>query len=50
MSKKKECPEEKIINPKTGRCVLKTGAIGRKLLKTKEIKVITEIFKVPLSK
>jgi len=50
MSDKKECPENKIVNPQTGRCVLKTGAIGKKLLKTKEIKVITEIIKVPTSK
>ena len=50
MSEKKECPENKIVNPKTGRCVLKTGAIGKKLLKNKEIKVITEIIKVPTSK
>lgn len=50
MSDKKECPDDKIINPETGRCVLKTGAIGKKLLKTKEMKVITEIIKVPTSK
>jgi|TARA_Y100000389_G_scaffold196124_1_gene228515 hypothetical protein len=50
MTEKKECPDNKIINPKTGRCVLKTGAIGKKLLKPKEIKVITEIIKVPTSK
>jgi len=28
----KACPSGKIRNPKTGRCVKKTGAIGRKLL------------------
>lgn len=27
-----ECPSNKILNPKTMRCVLKTGAIGKKLL------------------
>ena len=26
------CPPDKIINPATGRCVLKTGKIGRALL------------------
>lgn len=50
MTEKKICPENKIINPKTGRCVLKSGAIGKKILKTKEIKVITEIIKVSTSK
>lgn len=28
-----KCSPGKIINPKTGRCVLKTGAIGKKILK-----------------
>ena len=32
---KKVCPADKIINPLTLRCVLKTGAIGKKLLKNK---------------
>ena len=29
----KRCPPNKILNPKTDRCVLKTGAIGKELLK-----------------
>jgi hypothetical protein len=29
----KECPEDKILNSATNRCVSKTGAIGKKLLK-----------------
>jgi len=28
----KDCPPEKIYNPETKRCVLKTGAIGKKIL------------------
>ena len=28
----KLCPSHKIINPLTNRCVLKTGAIGKKLI------------------
>jgi hypothetical protein len=28
----KSCPPHKIVNPKTGKCVLKTGAIGKKLV------------------
>ena len=28
----KSCPSNKILNPKSNRCVLKTGAIGKKLL------------------
>jgi hypothetical protein len=31
-SSPKRCPEGKIVNPKTGRCVLKTGKIGLELL------------------
>jgi len=31
----KECPKGKLINPKTGRCVKKDGAIGRSLLTKK---------------
>lgn len=27
------CPDDKILNPKTNRCVLKTGSIGKELLK-----------------
>ena len=30
----KECPDDKILNPATNRCVSKTGAIGKKLLKS----------------
>jgi len=29
----KDCPPDKILNPKTGKCVLRTGVIGKKLLK-----------------
>lgn len=29
----KECPDDKILNPATNRCVSKTGTIGKKLLK-----------------
>ena len=29
----KECPSDKIINPLTGRCVKKSGKIGKSLLK-----------------
>lgn len=29
----KLCPPDKVLNPKTSRCVLKTGAIGKKILK-----------------
>ena len=32
----KDCPENKILNPATNRCVLKTSAIGKKLLKGEE--------------
>jgi len=28
----KDCPPDKILNPLTNRCVLKTGAIGKKIL------------------
>jgi len=31
----KSCPDDKVYNPATGRCVSKTGAIGKKLLKEK---------------
>ena len=31
-----ECPEDKILNPETNKCVKKTGRIGKKLLKKKE--------------
>ena len=33
--KKKTCESNKICNPETGRCVLKTGKIGKELLKNK---------------
>lgn len=29
----KQCPPGKIMNPETNRCVSKTGATGKKLLK-----------------
>jgi hypothetical protein len=32
----KDCPENKILNPATNRCVLKTSALGKKLLKGEE--------------
>ena len=35
---KKECPPDKILNPETKRCVSKTGAIGKKLMKEKKQK------------
>ena len=31
-STKKTCPPNKVLNPKSGRCVSKTGIIGKKLL------------------
>ena len=31
----KVCPEDKILNPPTNRCVSKTGSIGKKILKEK---------------
>lgn len=34
----KQCLLEQIINPKTGRCVNKTGKIGKKLMKSKSSK------------
>ncbi len=33
--KDKNCPRNKICNPKTGRCVNKSGRIGKKLVKSK---------------
>lgn len=33
-TEKKECLEDKILNPATNRCVNKKGIIGKKLLKT----------------
>ena len=35
-STEKKCPEGKIVNPATGRCVSKTGKIGRDLLNSKK--------------
>lgn len=32
MSDNESCPPEKIRNPATGRCVLRTGAIGHRIL------------------
>ena len=29
-----ECPSEKVLNPSTGRCVKKTGRIGRQIMQT----------------
>ena len=39
MSKQKECPEDKIYNPESKRCVSKTGKIGKKLLSIKQKKI-----------
>jgi hypothetical protein len=33
---KKVCPPEKILNPKTNQCVLRTGAVGKKLLEEQQ--------------
>ena len=33
--KEKECPANKVYNPVTNRCVLKTGAIGKRILQEK---------------
>ena len=35
---KRICPDDKIINPKTNRCVLKTGAIGKKIINEAELR------------
>jgi serine/threonine protein kinase len=35
----KVCPEHKILNPKTNRCVDKYGVLGKKLLKTQKLGV-----------
>ena len=35
---KKECPPEKILNPKTNQCVSRTGVVGKKLLVEAEAK------------
>jgi hypothetical protein len=32
VSLKNKCPADKVLNPATGRCVLRTGKIGRKIL------------------
>jgi len=37
-SKSRKCKEDKILNPKTGRCVKKSGKIGRMLLKKSKSK------------
>ena len=39
-STKKTCPSTKVLNPKSGRCVSKTGRIGRKLSETQNNKLI----------
>ena len=37
------CPPDKVLNPKTNRCVKKDGAIGKKLLKnTKNLKALLD--------
>jgi len=38
----KKCPEDKILNPKTGRCISKTGVQGKKLLKDLRKDIIEE--------
>lgn len=35
--KKIECPDNKIINPKTNRCIKMNGTTAKKLIKNKEI-------------
>jgi len=47
-SKSSKCPKDKIINPKTGRCIIKTGIVGKSLLKTKKVKVKKCNIKDPL--
>ena len=37
------CPENKILNPTTNRCVLKTGKIGKKILESNKSKVKSEV-------
>lgn len=32
------CPPDKIVNPKTGQCVKRTGKIGRRLIEVTEVK------------
>jgi hypothetical protein len=39
------CPPNKILNAQTGNCVLKTGRIGKKLMKAKEEGNIGEVLK-----
>lgn len=43
-ARKTPCDSTKICNPKSGRCVLKTGAIGRNLVQPKETEMKSEIF------
>ena len=47
-SKSSKCPKDKIINPKTGRCVRTTGVVGKSLLKTKKVQVKKCNIKDPL--
>ena len=47
-SKSSKCPKDKIINPKTGRCIIKTGILGKSLLKTKKVEVKKCNIKDPL--
>ena len=39
-STKKTCPPNKVLNPKSGRCVSKTGRIGRKLSESQNNKPV----------
>ena len=51
-SKISKCPKDKIINPKTGRCVSRNGIIGKSLVQNKKVvqtkKVVTGNVKDPL--
>jgi len=38
-SKSSKCPKDKIVNPKTGRCVSINGTIGKSLVQTKKVKL-----------
>jgi len=38
-SKSSKCPKDKILNPKTGRCVSINGTIGKSLVQTKKVKL-----------
>ena len=52
VSNKKKCPKSKLVNPKTGRCVKRSGRIGQSILKkskrhiqTKSSKKLTKLRK-----